>query len=90
MNTIAMNTNAMNPAALQPLLSTTSRIAAGVAVITFVAFAWSSAGQASHQAVNTATATLSPNSTYVVLPAVEVIGQRAAVVARTTRTGKAV
>ena len=47
-----MNAIALNPIARpQPLLSAGVRLAVAAAVLGFVAIAWSSAGQASHEAV---------------------------------------
>ncbi|HUR89735.1 MAG TPA: hypothetical protein VMZ74_11660 [Ramlibacter sp.] len=72
MNTVANTLNA----APQPLLSTPARVVAALAVAGFVAAAWFSAEQASHQAVLTTTAALSRNVIHVRLPTVEIVARR--------------
>jgi hypothetical protein len=58
------------------MLSTASRLAAAVAVIALVSLCWVYAESASHQAVLSATELLSPGTTYVTLPSVQVVGRR--------------
>lgn len=72
MNTIAIN----HPAAPQPLLPVSTRIAAAVAVIALVAVTWLYAGQASRYAVDSTQAVLTPGVLHVTLPRVEIVGHR--------------
>ena len=69
-----MNTTAaLNIAPLQ-LLSNTARAAAALMVLVFLATAWASASNASHQAVVTTIGALT--ATHVTLPSVEVVSHR--------------
>jgi hypothetical protein len=63
---------------LQPLLSTTARLATVVAVAAVVALTWVAAGQASHEAAHTMSAALSPSTTVtrVTRPRVDIVGRR--------------
>ena len=49
----------------------------GLAIVVILSFVWTTAERSSHQAVQTAQATLS--RTYVTLPRVEIVGKREAV-----------
>ncbi|MBG9388654.1 hypothetical protein [Caenimonas aquaedulcis] len=73
-----MNTIAATPfaAAPQPLLSLTARIAAGVAVGAAISLVMLGAGQASHQAVQTAAQAFAGNVQHVKLSTVEIVGRR--------------
>jgi hypothetical protein len=62
-------------ATLKPLVSTTSRIAAALAVVGFVAAAWTGTEHESARAVQTASAAIT-GPMYVTLPSVEIVGQR--------------
>jgi len=74
MNTIA----ARQLTAPQPLVSATAKIAAVTAVAAVLAFATLGAKQASHQAVQSATASFSQGTTkHVTFDRVEIVGRRA-------------
>ena len=72
----------MNPIAarmtLQPVLSTSVRIAGALAAAAVLAAGVSFATEASHEAVVVAHASMNPAIVYVTLPRVEVIGRRQA------------
>jgi hypothetical protein len=64
---------------LQAQLSATVRFAAAVAVAAALALAWIVAEQASHQAVESASAAISGGATHAGQPAVAVAGRRVVV-----------
>jgi len=68
--------------ALQPQVSATLRFATAVAVAAVLALAGIGAEQASHQAVQTATAAISRGAAPAAQPAVEVAGHREAAAAK--------
>ena len=70
-----MNATETRPA-LQPLLSAHVRFAAAVGIALVLASAWVKAGQASHEAVQTATQAITYQPVYVTLPSVEIVGRR--------------
>jgi hypothetical protein len=62
-------------ASLKPLVSTATRIAAALAVVGFVAAAWTGTEYESHRAVQSAAAAIT-GPLYVTLPSVEIVGRR--------------
>jgi hypothetical protein len=68
----------------QPLLSLPARIAAGLGVAAAVTLASIGAGQASHQAVQSAAQSFGSGPTHVQLAPVQVVGRRDAVEAKRT------
>lgn len=66
----------MNTNQVPQLLSTTARIAGGIAAVAIIAVSSFAAGQASHTAVGSAQAAMHPAVMYVRLQAVEVVGHR--------------
>jgi predicted aspartyl protease len=68
--------------ALQPQVSASLRFAAAVAIAAILALAWIGAEQASHQAVQTATAAISRGAAPAAKPAMEVAGHREAAAAK--------
>lgn len=73
-----MNATAFAPrsAAPQALVSRSTRALVAAVVAAAVGLAWMAAGQASHGAVDSATAALSPTVTRITLPSVEIVGKR--------------
>jgi hypothetical protein len=71
-------TTATRQTVLQPQVSATLRFAAAVGVCAVLAFAWTVAEHASHQAVDTATAAFSNGPAHATPAAVEVAGRRVA------------
>jgi hypothetical protein len=72
MNTI----DAAVPIAPPPLLSASSRLASALGVVALVSLCWIYAEGVSHQAVLSATEVLSPGTSYVTLPSVQIVGRR--------------
>jgi hypothetical protein len=73
-----MNTTAAARfAALQPLVSVPSRVAAALAVAGVMALALLAVQDASHEAVRTAAETFSSGPAHVTLAPVQVVGRRA-------------
>ena len=64
--------------ALQPLIPASARLAGAFAALAVVVSSVVFAGQASHEAVDTAQAALHPAVTYLKLQKVEVVGRRLA------------
>jgi predicted aspartyl protease len=77
-----MNTAQTRRPALQSQVSATVRFATAVAIAAILALAWIGAEQASHQAVQTATAAISRGAAPAAQPAVEVAGHREAAAAK--------
>ena len=71
-----MNTTTTRFAALQPLVSVPSRVAAAVAVAGVMALALLGAQDASHQAVLTAAHAFSNGPAHVTLAPVQIVGRR--------------
>ncbi|ROZ79198.1 hypothetical protein [Ramlibacter sp. WS9] len=73
-----MNTTAATRfAALQPLVSVRSRVAAALAVVGVMALASLAVQDASHQAVHTAAVSFSNGPAHVTLAPVQIVGRRA-------------
>ena len=73
-----MNTPAATRfAALQPLVSVPSRVAAALAIAGVMALASLAVQDASHQAVRTATVSFSSGPAHVTLAPVQIVGRRA-------------
>ena len=73
-----MNTTAATRfAALQPLVSVPSRVAAALAVVAVMALGSLAVQDASHQAVRTAAVSFSSGPAHVTLAPVQVVGRRA-------------
>jgi len=73
-----MNTTAADRfAAPQPLVSAVARFAAVVSVVSVMAFGSLAVQQASHEAVQTATANFSQGPAHVMLEPVQIVGRRA-------------
>jgi hypothetical protein len=70
-------TQTLRPAAPQPLLSLSSRIAAAAAVAGVMVLASMGVQQASHEAVHTATETFARGPSHITLAPVQVVGRRA-------------
>jgi hypothetical protein len=73
-----MNTNPTRFAAPQPLVPAVARFAAAVGVLAAMAFGSLAVQQASHDAVQTATASFSQGPVHVTLAPVQIVGRRIA------------
>ena len=71
-----MNMQIATPATRPALLSTGTRLAAALVVVTFVAASWSVAQHESHAAVQLSAAAMGPKTMYVTLPPVEIVARR--------------